>query len=415
MAPVARLNVIPSTATVGQIYSLNANANVACSSPSYRAGRIVAVGKTAIVVADTLNPAGGFTNDEYTAIAATFDDVVDAVDTRNFGQPTDIDGNGHVILFFTSAVNALTPRNANYYIGGFFYGRDLLPTTGTSTLTACAGSNVAEMFYLLVPDPNGTINGNTFSKSFVSSATISTTGHEFQHLINASRRLYVNTGATDFEETFLDEGLAHVAEELVFYARSGLAPLANISATLLRSNSTYLSTFNDDGISNFGRLTEFLQAPTINSPYADNDSLATRGATWSFLRYATDQQSATQSTVWYNLVNSTTTGLSNLRQVYGDLTPLFRDWSTSLLMDDVSGSASRYQFLSWNLRSIFGALNSGAYPISTGSLPSDATTSVSIGGGGVAYLRFGVAASGTGSLSWTSNSSSMQYSLVRLK
>lgn len=414
----ARLNVIPSTATVGSLYSLNSNADQACTNIAMRTARVMAIGKKALIVADTLNPSGGFTTADYQAVADTFDLQVDAVDTKNFGQPTDIDGNGHVILFFTSAVNALTPKNAGYYIGGFFYGRDLLPTSGTSQLGTCAGSNTAEMFYLLVPDPTGSINGNTFTKTFVQTNTIATTAHEYQHLINASRRMYVNTAATDFEDTWLDEGLAHVAEELVFYARSGLSPLTNIDATLLRSNNTYRTVFNEEGINNFGRLWSYIEAPTANSPYADNDSLATRGATWSFLRYAVDQQgtsAAAQSTLWFNIVNSNYTGLTNLGQVFPGLPTLFRDWATSLLLDDVSGAAARYQSTSWNLRSVFGAINSGVYPLATQSLSNNASTAVSLLGGGAAYLRFGVAAGTTGSLTWTTSSSNVQTTLVRLK
>jgi hypothetical protein len=377
------------------------------------------VGTKALVVADTLNPTGGYTTADYQSIAATFDTLVDAIDTKNFGQPTDIDGNGHVILFFTSAVNALTPKGADYYIGGFFYDRDLFPTTATRAADACPSSNVAEMFYLMVPDPNGTINGNVFSKSFVTNAAIGTTAHEYQHLINASRRLYVNN-ASDFEETWLDEGLAHTAEELVFYGRAGLTPLANIDATKLRSNTTYRAAFNNEGIDNFGRLWDFLSAPSVNSPYADNDSLATRGATWSFLRYAVDHQATTadaQASVLSRIVNSTTTGLANLRNVFGsDLTPLLRDWATTLLLDDVSGAGARYLEPSWNLRSIFDALStSGTYPLATTSLSSATPTTLSVAGGGAAYLRFTVGAGKTGAVSWTTGSSTVVMTLVRLR
>lgn len=412
----ARLNIIPSSAVVGDLVSLNSNSDDACSKPSFRAARVMAVGRKALVVADTLNPAGGFTQAEYASIAATFDDVVDPINTRVFGDPSDIDGNGHVVLYFTTAVNALTPKDAGYYVGGFFYGRDLLPTSGASAAGACAASNTAEMFYLLVPDPNGAINGNKFSKDFVNRATIATVAHEYEHLINASRRLYVNTAATDFEDTWLDEGLAHMAEELLFYGRSGLNALSNIDAALLRSNSTYRNAFNTDGISNFGRLGSFLANPSANSPYANNDSLATRGATWAFLRYAIDQQSASQETVLNRLLNSTTTGLSNLRAVFGsDLTPIFRDWATSFMLDDVASAAARYQFKSWNMASILGALREdGKYPLSTQSLTSGTATDVSIAGGGVAYLRFGVASGATGSLSWTAPAS-VQATVVRLK
>ncbi len=411
----ARFNTIPSTAAVGSIYSLNSNADNACTNAKMRGARVMAVGRKAMILADTLNPADGFTQADYAAIAATFDDTVDDVDTKAFGDPTDIDGNGHVILYFTSAVNSLTPKGASYYIGGFFFGRDLLPTT-SSAVGSCATSNVAEMFYLLVPDPTGSINGHAYSKAFVNDATIGTLAHEYEHLINASRRLYVNTAATDFEATWLDEGLAHMAEELLFYRRSGLAPLSDISATLLRSNNIYRTAFNADGISNFGRLSSFLANPSTNSPYANNDSLATRGATWSFLRYAIDQQSASQETLLRQIVNSTTTGLTNLRTVFGaDLTPLFRDWATAFILDDVSGAAPRYSFRSWNIPSISSALsNGGTYPLATQSLMSGVPQSVAIVGGGAAYLRFGVPSGGTGTLAWTAPSSVLT-TVVRLK
>ncbi|MBC8089488.1 MAG: hypothetical protein H7Z40_19660 [Phycisphaerae bacterium] len=412
----ARLNVIPKTALVGDLVSLNSNADQACSKPIMRAARIMAVGRRALVVADTLNPNGGYTQSDYASIAATFDDVVDPINTKAFGDPSDIDGNGRVVLFFTSAVNALTPKDASYYVGGFFYGRDLLPTTGTSVAGACAASNTAEMFYMLVPDPTGMINGNDFSKDFVSRATIATVAHEYEHLINASRRLYVNTGASDFEDTWLDEGLAHMAEELLFYGRSGLTERNNIDATLVRSNNTYRNAFNTDGISNFGRFGSFLSSPSTNSPYAGNDSLATRGATWAFLRYAIDQQLASQETVLNRLLNSTTTGLANLRAVFGtDLTPIFRDWSNALILDDVSGAGSQYQYRSWNMSSIFSALDKdGLYRLGAQSLATGESRSVSIAGGGAAYLRFGVAANGVGSLSWTAPAA-IQTTIVRLK
>lgn len=413
----ARFNAIPSTATVGTLVSLNSNSDDACTRPDMRVARVAAVGRKALVVADTSNPAGGFTDADYASIAATFDDIVDPIDTRAFGEPSDIDANGHVVLYFTSAVNALTPKDVGYYIGGFFFGRDLFPTTATTTLAACTVSNVAEMFYLLVPDPEGVINGNKRTKAFVTNATIATVAHEYQHLINASRRLYVNTVATDFEVTWLNEGLAHMAEELLFYGRSGLAPLSNIDAPLLRSNSTYRNAFNTDAISNFGRLQAFIANPSLNSPYANNDSLATRGATWSFLRYAIDQQSAaSQETMLRQLVNSTTTGFSNLRAVFGnDLTPLFRDWATSFALDDVSGAAARYQMRSWNLASILGALNTnGSYSLATQALSDGSLNTVTVAGGGAAYLRFGVGTSGSASFVWTTPNAVIT-TLVRTK
>ncbi|WP_284351221.1 Ig-like domain-containing protein [Roseisolibacter agri] len=414
-----RRAVIPGNVSVGQLVTLNANGDVACSRPDNRVSRVAAVSNRAIVVADTTNPMGGFTDADYAAIAATFDTLVYAVDVRNFGAPTDIDGNGKVVLYYTAAVNALTPKNSDFYIGGFFTPRDLFPTRGTSASPdACAASNVAEMFYLLVPDPGGMINGNRYSKSFVTNVTIATVAHEFEHLINASRRLYVNTSADDYEATWLDEGLAHVAEELVFLARTGLQPRQNLDATMLRSTPPIATAFTEQAIDNFDRLGLFLEGPTRNSPYADDDSLATRGATWAFLRYAADQQQATaQETLWQRLVNGTASGLPNLHAVFGtDVATRFRDWATMLLMDDVPGADARFQMLSWNLRSVFAAIDgSGTYPLQTTALVSGSSSTASILAGGAAYMRFGVGAGRTASLTWEALPPTVTLSLVRLR
>jgi hypothetical protein len=94
-----------------------------------------------IVVADASNPASGYTDADYASIASTFDNLVDPTDTKAFGSPTDIDGNGHVVLFFTRAVNELTPASSTSYVAGFFYARDLFPSTPSPDFQACATSN----------------------------------------------------------------------------------------------------------------------------------------------------------------------------------------------------------------------------------------------------------------------------------
>ena len=413
-----RRAAIPRNVTVGTLVTLNANGDDPCERPQYRGARVQAISNRAIVVADTSNPTNGFTAAEYQSIAVTFDTLVDAVDRRNFGDPSDLDGNGRVVLYYTSAVNALTPRNSDFYVGGFFTPRDLFPTRDGPLGKGCAASNEAELFYLLVPDPSGMVNGNRQSKSFVAAVTIATVAHEYEHLINASRRLYVSTTAEDFEEPWLDEGLAHVAEELVFFQRAGLGPRRNIDATLLRSTPPLSAAFTEQAIENFDRLALFLENPQRNSPYADDDSLATRGAAWSFLRYAADRQStADQTTIWSRLVNSSTSGLDNLRQVFGaEVTGLFRDWATTLLLDDVPGADARYQFASWNLRSVLAALDgSGVYPLRTTALTSGSTNTSSIVGGGAAYLRFAVGAGRTASLSWEALPPTVTLTLVRLR
>jgi len=408
----ARFDAIPSNPTVGQILRLNANSDSGCTAPDYRGARVVAITNRAIVVADTVNPAGGYTDAEYASLGVSFDTLVDPLDRAAFGDPSDIDHNGKVVLFFTKAVNDLTPKTSTSYVGGFFDGRDLFPQVSTVDFDGCAGSNVGEMFYVMVPDPS---RGGAFTKTNVSSEVLGTLAHEYQHLINAARRMYVNTDATDFEETWLNEGLSHIAEELLFYRVAGLAPRSNLDTPTIRSSSTYITAFNNYQSDNFGRFHEFLLSPTQYGPYSDNDSLETRGATWAFLRSTVDKAATSDGNLWFRLVNSTTTGMANLRNVFGTtVTTTLRDWSTSVLTDDLSGVPAAYQQQSWNYRSVFAALYNGVYPLATVPLTAGSRT-VSLVSGSAAYARFAVTSGGTASVSFTSPSTLVQYTLVRTK
>jgi hypothetical protein len=89
---------------------------------------------------------------------------------------------------------------------------------------------------------------------------------------------------------WLDEGLAHIAEELLFSRESGIVPRSNIGTAQVRASGTVANAYNTDMSANDGRYRTYLQSPSTNSPYNANDSLPTRGAAWSFLRYLVDQK-----------------------------------------------------------------------------------------------------------------------------
>lgn len=295
IAPPPSTDAIPNPRgplNVGDLISLNVNGDSACSHPVYHPVRVVAIGTHAIILSDTLNPKPGFSTADYERYAARFDTLVYPLDVANFGEPTDVDKNGHIAILFTRAVNELTPVKSSQYVGGFAFSRDLFPTTATARAQACAGSNEGEFFYMLAPDPFGTINQNVRTTGFVDSATTAVLAHEFEHIINSSRRLYVNNTPA-FEEKWLDEGLAHEAEELLFYRESGLAPRSNLDFNAIRATQTVRLAYNSDMAGNGGRYRTYLNAPAQSSPYSVNDSLSTRGAAWSFLRYAVDRTNAT--------------------------------------------------------------------------------------------------------------------------
>ena len=414
-----RASALPGTLAVGDLVTLNVAANN-CKSPTNHALRVTALGTRSIVLADTLNPAGGFVTADYQRVAARFDTLVYPLDVGAFGAPSDIDANGRVALIFTRTVNELTPPSAAYFVGGFFNPRDLFPKVDPDTLNNCAGSNEGEMFYLLAPDPDGVVNGNIRRTGFVDSLTTSVVTHEFQHLINGSRRFYVNTAATEFEATWLNEGLSHVAEELLYYRESGLAPRQNLGDAAVRPT---VSVFSNDAAANFSRFGTYLAAASANSPYANDDELGTRGATWSFLRYAADQLYTTDGTVWQRFDNATVVGLETLKSVYGtDPTPLFRNWAVANFLDDFgTNTDTRFMHRSWNMRDIFTTtlLRYQKYPLAVTSLVDAAKADFLIRGGSAGYSRFSVPAGKEALLTFSSGggvpNAPLQFVVVRTK
>ncbi|HEV2735642.1 MAG TPA: hypothetical protein VGV85_12430, partial [Longimicrobiaceae bacterium] len=396
---------------VGDTLTLNASQE-ACQRPDLRRARVAAVTERAIVAEDVANPPGGFSAEEYRSVGVTFDTLIYPVDTRNFCAPADIDDNGRVIILYTRVVNALTPPNSESFVGGFFFGRDLVPRQ------SCATSNVGEIFYLLAPDPTGAVNGNVRTRDFVLRRTLGTVAHEFQHLINASRRLYVNN-ASRMEEVWLNEGLSHIAEELQFYAVTPLEPRQNIDVEALRSSPRIVEAFNTYQISNFGRYGRYLENPDEES-LLGVDNLPTRGAAWAFVRYAADQEPGPDETFFFRLVNSTTSGVQNLSAVLGtNAIDFMQTWTVSVYTDDaVPGIGPRYQQPSWNFRSIVPLLYEGRFPLEVIPL-SDTQTTLTLKGGGAAFLRFGVAPGQRAAISVLSGGAvppeRLRVSVVRLR
>ncbi|MEO8623810.1 MAG: Ig-like domain-containing protein [bacterium] len=414
---------IPGTAQVGDLVTLNVSSN-SCSNPTNHALRVAAIGTKSIVLADTLNPANGFTSADYLRIATRFDTLVYPLDVGAFGAPSDIDNNGRVAILFTRSVNEETPANVNYFVGGFFHPRDLFPKVAPDPADACPTSNEGEMFYMLVPDPTGVVNGNARTTGFVDSLTTGIIAHEFQHLINGSRRFYVNTSASDFEETWLNEGLSHIAEELLYYRESGFTPRMNLNDSTIRilNRPTY-PFWKNDAASNFSRFLAYIRAPNSNSPFANDDELETRGATWSFLRYAADRLATTDGNIWQRFDDATVTGLQTLTSVFGtDPVPLFRDWAVANYIDDLGVSSDpRFMHKSWNFRDIFTNtfLNIPTYPLLINTLADGATKSFLIRGGSAAYVRLSVPAGKEGLLTFGSQGGApftpLQFVVMRTK
>jgi hypothetical protein len=382
---------------------MNLNVAQGCSGAlDTRVGQVRSISAHAIIVSDTSNPAGGFTTAQYDSIGLEFDTIGWGPVTTAFGEPTDLDGNSRVVMFYTRAVNELSPPASSVVTLGYFTGRDLF----SSAPASCPRSNEGEILYMLVPDPTGAVNSNVRTVSFVRGGTVGTAGHELQHAINASQRVYLKgTWSGFFEDTWLNESLSHVAEELMFYRASvGMTPNQNIVVTNLTTGpnaSRRVAAFNAYANPNFGRLRGWLQRPDTSGAFKSSGSLAQRGAGWAFMRYAADRNGGDQTVFWQSLINQTT-GLTNVQNAIGGADPnaWLRDFTAAMYSDDaVGGIASIYTQPSWSFRSLFTALN-GSYQLVPRPLTNNVALTLSYSySGATAYARFGVPASGFAAVS----------------
>ena len=327
---------------------------------------VASVSTKAIIAVDTLDgpPATLFTPQQMDSITTEFDNTTYPTDAAYFNTPTDFDGNGRIIILFTGQINKLTPPGTTGgFVGGFFFAGDFFPTVDTPQAQGCAESNGAEIFYLLSPDPTGRF-GNVRTTSSVRQGTRGTIAHEFQHMINAGNR-FVNPAVSAFEATWLDEGLAHFAEDAVGRVQRGFGDLETLDfAKLLPCSPCAQSNdFNAFFFQNLARLTYWMDKPDKSSPFSKeaDTSLATRGAAWAILRYAADNYSNNDPRAFTRkLVAGPDTGLKNFNAATKvAVDTAVKDWLITMfdgahLPTPVANLNSKYSLRSYNLRSVMG-------------------------------------------------------------
>lgn len=361
-APPAPRRDVPTVGALLQIKVLTPPAfngqDPLCSTSSYTTttGKVMAVGQYSVVVSDVNSPSGGFTATDFQNIASEFDSLIYPTDVSYFGNPTDIDGNGRVIIYYTPAVNRMTaPGDATTsgYVGGFFFAGDMYPPTAPPN--GCYSSNQGEIFYLLAPDP-GAIYGNTFDASFVREVTRGTVAHEFQHMINSGNR-YVKTSSA-YEATWLDEALAHLAEDVVGRAKAGFGDQQTVDYTALKSQpSDVQSAFF---LQNLARAKYYVEAPDTTSAIVTETkasaNLASRGAGWALLRYTADWFSGSDPRIiTRKLVAGPDTGTVNLPKAAGaPMDTLLAHWLVTLYTDHrgIPGLAAQYNYKSYEFRQL---------------------------------------------------------------
>ena len=360
-----------------------------CANPLQRNGRVAAVTEHAILVEDVSNPVA-LTEIEIARIASEYDELVHPVAAENFGEPTDIDGNGRVIIFMTSALNEVAAREGGGITVGFTFALDLLPRQGPTPALSCAASNEGEIFYLIAPDPQG-VRGVPVSKEAVFHFATGIIVHELQHLINFGRRIYLVPDAQELEEVWLNEALSHMAEELVFYRATGLSPGRDIGWSTLTARGAVLEAYSRFARDNISFYAEYLSDPAAESPLGkslSDDDFATRGAGWAFLRYLADQVEEDDAALFQRLVNSPVAGVENLSRALGsDPMQYMHGWSVANFADQLPSDRVERRFTqpSWDFGSIF-ANELGGSPLATRSLQPDGSLALTLRGGSASYV-----------------------------
>jgi hypothetical protein len=367
-----RLSVSSAIPAIGDTIAFKVPAQTdACNKFTTVTAAVTYINDKVIIYNDVASPANGFTATDYQQIGDEFSTLIYPTDVSYFGTPLDLDNNGRIIILYTPEVNKLTPANNSSFVGGFFFAGDLFPTTAPAGQFACPQSNVAELFYVLTPDPNGTINNNPRTTAKVRQGTRGTIAHEFQHMINASNRIRSPIDQP-FEDVWLDEALSHFAEDAVGRVVRGIGEAEN--AGFARTLGGSVADFNAFFFQNFARFSLYLLTPGPFGPTsaAADTSLAVRGAAWALLRYTADQYAPGGDIKAFTLklAGGPDVGVSNLlKNAAGNpnFQTLVSGWMIANYADDggIPGLSSLYSYKVYDMRNIEKGLpsNAGLYPL----------------------------------------------------
>lgn len=197
------------------------------------------------------------------------------MDTETFGNPPDVDNDPKIIILILDIIDGYDGTGG--YVAGYFHSHNELPAS-------ILGSNKAEIYYLDA-DP-----ANLLSSSGLQNG-ISTTAHEFQHMIHYNY--------DQNEETFVNEGLSMIAEVVCGF---------NMREQTSYANETNIYLFEWRGDDNVAVLSDYSRAAL-------------------FTLYIKEQIGGD---ILKQIVQNTSNGIYGYNSALSQVTP-----STSLRFDDI--------------------------------------------------------------------------------
>ena len=351
-----------------------------------------------IFVADTANPTNGYLASDYENFGNLLDDRIYATNAAYFGAPTDMDGNGRIIVLFTREVNE---REG---ILGMVVSADLFPRTGTNS---CPSSNEGEIYYGRAPDPAGDV-GAAYPLAQARLDAPSLIAHELTHIIQFGRRLEF-PGATSFQQLWELESQATLAEEVVGHDFTNRQVRQNYGFDVAwencREGDTGIAWYCDK----FGDLALYYgfidqntradgapeQCSWIGRPDEDDGGpcipqrMVYTG--WSFLRWLSDHYGPAlggEQVLHQRLIENTQTGFATISEVIGQpIDQLLGRWAATLYTDDRFADMEPLLTLpSWNLFDIEQGLRENARLDPYRATFTDYARDVSVRAGSSAYF-----------------------------
>jgi hypothetical protein len=323
-----------------------------CSKGADIRARIVYSGARSVVLEDVASPRAGKMDAYFQAIGEEFDRVQYPLLQSRIGDPLAMDaamgGDGRVTMLFTRYVNDTLPGLTGFVTACNFYPK------GTF-----AASNEDEVFYARVATAGE-------SADDWHRAIRSTVMHESKHLASFAERF---VRSTPFEESWLEESTARIAEEL--YSRTfanGGGWKSNVGFTSVRCEVTRCDERPLMMWKHFSVLHQYMRGVDTLTPIgaAGSGDFTYYASGWSLVRWAADQYATDEGAWLKSLVKgSQLTGLAQLASLSGQSpNEMLADWSLATAVDDLAGFAPKRRQLSlpsWNTADVMSGL-AESYP-----------------------------------------------------
>jgi hypothetical protein len=342
-ARISASSVAAVPPVVGSVRTFDVCATTTCDSFVQSTATAKVVGQRVAIYLDDDAPVG-FTQSDLDEVGALFDAHLYSIDTTAFGREPDLDANDRVIVLLTQHVNDLSAdcNTSGSIVLGFFFGLDLLPTEDHS--------NDGEIFYGAVPRQDMP-NCDSYTKTEVTQSLPGVFIHEFQHMISFNQHVLVRGG--NVEDTWLNEGLSHYAEEL-----GG----REVPDQFCPAFSQCEDQFIRDDISNAYGYLDDPESSFLVAPSTSGRALTERGAGWWFHRWRGEHFAASQPLapeLTRKRLLTSLTGAANVEAATGvDFPTLVSQWQMANYVTDLPGftpSSDRLRYTSFDLRGLYAA------------------------------------------------------------